>query len=299
MSRFTEKSLPSSGESLRDRGLARLVWLNALSRATGMLFSWNPPGPLKGILFRLFVRCTGIDLSDSRKELKEFSSIGELFARHLRPGARPLGAGFVSPADGVVRKSGLINGGRAVQAKGLTYSANQLIDTGQAGAAPGLFATIYLAPKSYHRVHSPLDGDLLKIQYVPGTLCPVSPPFDRVVPDLFVRNERLVFTIEDGETGGLIWLVMVGGINVGKMASPYMPDFTTNSLDAPAKRRMSVERRVPLQKGDELGNFMLGSTVVLLFDKKFAQKHSPAFLPEGSPVLMGHSLFIHSGNAEL
>jgi len=157
------------------------------------------------------------------------------------------------------------------------------------------FTTIYLAPHNYHRVHCPIDGSLKKIRYFPGKLWPVNPPFLKSIPRLFVKNERLVFEIVVPE-GGTVFVVMVGALNVGRMQTPFVPDFFTNSIHRQFGALRQEHNLSILTSGVgigcELGGFMLGSTVVVVFDDIIASRFQICQTSKSRQIKMGESLLI-------
>ncbi len=203
-----------------------------------------------------------------RKHADEYRSFNDFFTRALEDGARPICGGedtLACPADGVISQMGPIDNGRVLQAKGRHYSLSELValdDDMIAAFKKGQFATIYLSPSDYHRVHAPFKGTLRKAIYVPGDLFSVNDTTAEGVPNLFSRNERLVclFDTEKGPMG----VVLVGAMIVAAIETVW------GGLVAPAsKSPVTVYQRDPesveLDKGDELGRFLLGSTVILLF----------------------------------
>jgi phosphatidylserine decarboxylase len=227
--------------------------------------------PVKNLLISLFMRGFKPDLSDAEiSDPYAFEHFNAFFTRALRPGARPLAGGaetLLSPVDGAMSELGAIDGATILQAKGHSYTLQALL----AGAAPewapkfvgGQFATIYLAPYNYHRIHMPADGTLCEAWYVPGRLFSVSALAAKMVAGLFARNERLVLLF-DGSCGPFA-VVFVGALNVGSMATIWHGDVTP--------RRPRKVTRLPLPpvadrfraRGAEIGRFNMGSTVVLLF----------------------------------
>jgi phosphatidylserine decarboxylase len=217
-----------------------------------------------------------------------YGSFNEFFTRALREGARPIARderAIVSPADGCISEAGSIDGDRLLQAKGRHYRLAELL-AAQPWASRfegGSFATIYLAPFNYHRVHMPLRGELKDTLYVPGRLFSVNNATAQHVPQLFARNERIL-TLFDTAYGQMA-LVMVGALNVGSMATVWAGDIT------PAARR--VITRLPadpttLEKGAELGRFNMGSTVILLFEPNRVHWHP--HLRAGREVRLGQLL---------
>lgn len=215
-----------------------------LSRACGVLCSTPLPRPLRPRLYRWFAQRYGADLAEVAGDLREFRSLQAFFRRGLLPGARPVAASrLVWPCDGRIVTTGRVREGRIEQIKGNDYSLADLLGDEKLAAAlaGGCQATIYLAPGDYHRVHAPWDGAIEGVRYVPGTLFPVNPPAVRCIRDLFARNARFVFRCRLAD-GSVAALVMVGAYNVGG---------TTIT-----KPEGDVHR------GDEVGQFGFGSTVV-------------------------------------
>jgi len=256
---------------MRDRlfiSALALLPKNMLSRLAGALTGWEAPAPLRLAAMRAFARAYGIDLAEC-PDLALYRTFGEFFARPLHPGRRPIAPGdevVVSPVDGVVSEAGVARAGRLVQAKGIDYPAADLL--GDASLARrlegGVYATLYLAPRDYHRIHFPLGGRITGWRYLPGTLWPVNPASVRTVRGLFARNERLV-TITDTPLG-LCAVVAVGATVVGRVRAFYDPSAPpTNQAGArPAAR--DYEEPIPIEKGQELGAFEMGSTAIVMFE---------------------------------
>lgn len=242
---------------LPQHGLSRL----ALA-ATRVRAAW-----FKNLIIRGFLALYRVDMSEANdSDPYRYGSFNEFFTRSLKEGARPIATeenAIACPVDGCVSEAGAIDRDRLLQAKGRDYGLSELL-----AAQPwahrfegGSFATIYLAPFNYHRVHMPLRGTLLETVYVPGRLFSVNASTAQHVPGLFARNERVLTLFDHGV--GQFALVMVGALNVGSMATVWAGDIT------PAARR--VITRIPgaptkLEKGAELGRFNMGSTVILLFE---------------------------------
>ena len=267
----------------------RLLPKNALSRALGAATRWRL-GPLGRVAMRAFAARYRVDLSQC-EDLATFATFGEFFARPLKPGSRPIAAGpevGVSPVDGAVSQAGTAGGGRLIQAKGLDYRAADLLGDPALAARieGGPFATIYLSPRDYHRIHFPLDGRVLGWRYLPGRLWPVNPASVGTVPGLFAVNERLV-TVLDTPLG-LCALPAVGATVVGRVRACY--DRAVPSTNARGARPQSRDYREPIgvRKGQELGAFEIGSTVILLFEPGRVAL-SPRLLP-GAPVRMGEAI---------
>ncbi len=248
--------------------VVRLLPKNALSRALGAATRWRL-GPLGRAAMRAFAARYQVDLSEC-DDLSTFATFGEFFARPLRPGARPIAAGadvVVSPVDGTVSETGIVEGGRLIQAKGLAYRAADLLgDTRLAARIEGgSFATIYLSPRDYHRIHFPLDGRVLGWRYLPGRLWPVNPASVSTVPGLFAVNERLV-TVLDTSLGTCA-VTAVGATVVGRVRASYDPAVPLTNARGGRPQSRDYPEPIPVRKGQELGAFEMGSTVVLLFEK--------------------------------
>jgi phosphatidylserine decarboxylase len=264
---------------LPQHGLSRLV-LSATRVRTG----W-----FKNCLIRGFLELYRVDMTEAAEsDPYRYASFNEFFTRPLKIGARPIAReddAIVSPVDGCVSEAGTIDGDRLMQAKGRHYRLAELL-AAQPWASRfegGSFATIYLAPFNYHRVHMPLRGTLRETVYVPGRLFSVNTVTVRHVPQLFARNERVLTLFDAGQ--GSFAVVLVGALNVGSMATVWAGDIT------PAARREIA--RIPaaaatLEKGAELGRFNMGSTVILLFEPNRA-RWAPA-VRAGSEVRLGRAL---------
>lgn len=247
----------------------RLLPKNALSRAAGALTRWRAPAPVRLAAMKAFARRYGVDLSEC-PELEVYRTFGEFFARPLRPGLRPVAPGeqtVVSPVDGVVSETGVVTEGRLVQAKGIDYTARALLaDEALARALDGgAYATIYLSPRDYHRIHFPVGGAVTGWRYVPGRLWPVNPASVRTVPGLFAVNERLVTVL--ATPVGRCAVVAVGATVVGRVHAYYDPTVPRTNEPGGAARRRDYEVPLPVSKGQELGAFEMGSTVILVFER--------------------------------
>jgi phosphatidylserine decarboxylase len=228
--------------------------------------------------------------SDPRK----YASFNAFFTRSLRPGARtvdPSPATLVSPVDGTVSQIGRTDGSSLVQAKGLTYSLESLLDEAAPAWAPvfrdGAFATLYLAPNNYHRIHMPLAGTLQAAWYVPGQLFSVNATTAAQVPALFARNERVVCVFSDGTLS--FALVLVGALFVGSMSTVWHGDVTPRSPRVRANLAIDFVRAgLRLDKGAEMGRFNMGSTVILLLPPGRSEWQGE--LAAGSAIRMGQAL---------
>jgi phosphatidylserine decarboxylase len=264
---------------LPQHGISRLV-LAATRVRTPWFKNWTIRGFLK--LYRVAMD-EAVETNPYR-----YGSFNEFFTRALKDGARPIArdeCAIVSPADGCISEAGNIDGDRLLQAKGREFRLAELL-AAQPWASRfegGSFATIYLAPFNYHRVHMPLRGELKDTVYVPGRLFSVNSATAQHVPQLFARNERIL-TLFDTAYGQMA-LVMVGALNVGSMATVWAGDIT------PAARRVITQLPadpITLEKGAELGRFNMGSTVILLFEPNRVHWHP--HLCAGREVRLGQFL---------
>ncbi len=268
----------------------RLVPKNALSRVAGALTRWRAPAPVRLAAMKAFARRYGIDLSEC-PDLDVYRTFGEFFARPLRPGRRPIAPGeavVVSPVDGVVSETGVAAGGTLVQAKGIDYPAAALLADADLARRleGGPYATLYLSPKDYHRIHFPLGGSILGWRYIPGRLWPVNPASVRTVPGLFAANERLVTVLETPL--GRCAVVAVGATVVGRVQGFYDPTVPHTNRPGAAPRARDYETPIPVEKGQELGAFEMGSTVILLFEPGRVRL-DPRLVP-GARVRVGEAI---------
>jgi phosphatidylserine decarboxylase len=268
----------------------RLLPKNALSRVAGAVTRWAAPAPLRRLMIRGFASHYRVDLSECA-DVSTFRTFGEFFSRPLRAGSRPIAPGeevVVSPVDGVVSETGVAEGGRMVQAKGIAYRLAQLVaDTALARRLEGgPYATLYLSPRDYHRIHFPLSGRVSGWRYVPGALWPVNAASVRNVPDLFCVNERLV-TLLDGPLGPCA-IVAVGATVVGRVRASYDPSIPPTNLAGAEPRWRDYGEPIAVAKGQELGAFEMGSTVILVFEK--GRVALAPFLVPGATVRVGMAI---------
>jgi phosphatidylserine decarboxylase len=247
-------------------------------------------GGLTTAVIRRFVARYGVNMQEAANpDIASYASFNEFFTRPLREGARPhADAAFICPVDGAVSQFGPIERDSLFQAKGHRYTTTALVGGDAALAAQfdnGSFATLYLSPRDYHRIHMPCAGRLRRMIHVPGELFSVNPTTARGVPGLFARNERVV-CVFDGETGPFV-LTLVGATIVGSMATVWHG--TVNPPRPGAVREWRYDdQQITLQKGEEMGCFLLGSTVVMLFPRG-ALEFNPAWQP-GKPLRMGEAM---------
>ena len=237
-----------------------------------------------------FVAHYGVDMSEAAEpDITRYASFNDFFTRALRAGARPLAdADYVCPVDGAISQLGALDRDPIFHANGHHYSTCALLAGDAALAAEfenGQFATIYLSPKDYHRIHMPCAGRLQRMVYVPGDLFSVNPTTARGVPGLFARNERVVCVFDTAR--GPFVLVLVGATIVGSMATVWH-GVVTPPRPGEIKRWDYTNQPVELAKGAEMGRFLLGSTVVLLWPKS-TLKFNPDWTPGGA-VRMGQMM---------
>ena len=232
-------------------------------------------------LIRWFVGKYGVDMNEAADaDLVSYKSFNDFFTRPLRAGLRPLAdADFVCPVDGAISQFGAIDDHHILQAKGHRFTTTELVGGDTILAAHfrhGSFANLYLSPKDYHRLHMPCDGELTRMIHVPGALFSVNPTTARGVPNLFARNERVVCVFASEEHGSFA-MVLVGATIVGSMATVWhgvVNPTRTNKLS----EWTYAERSIVLRKGEEMGRFLLGSTIVMLF-----RPNTIAFNPDWAP----------------
>ncbi len=261
----------------------------AMTRLAGLVAGARGAA-LTTALIRWFIRRYGVEMAEAAEpDPTAYLSFNDFFTRALAPGVRPLAAAdWVCPVDGAVSQFGAIGGDRIFQAKGHEYSAAALLGGDTALAArfrDGHFATLYLSPRDYHRIHMPAAGRLRRMTHVPGSLYSVNPATVRGVPGLFARNERVV-CVFDGDRGPWV-LVLVGATIVGSMATVWH-----GVVNPPRPGRVREwtydDRDIALHQGDEMGRFLLGSTVVLLWPRG-ALRFDAAWHPGGA-VRLGQAM---------
>ena len=242
-------------------------------------------------LIRWFVGKYGVDMSEAENpDIASYASFNDFFGRPLKPGVRPLAdADFISPVDGAISQFGAIDDHHILQAKGHRFTTTQLL-AGDAALADrfrhGSFANLYLSPKDYHRLHMPCAGRLQRMIYVPGALFSVNPTTARGVPGLFARNERVV-CVFDSETHGRFVMVLVGATIVGSMATTWHGVVNPRRTGVIAEWEYA-DRSIALEQGEEMGRFLLGSTVIMLFEKDIIDFNAD-WRPEG-PVRLGEAM---------
>ena len=271
------------------------VWLQyaipqkALTQLAGRLAGARAGG-LTTAVVRWFVKRYGVDMSEAKDpDVASYPSFNAFFTRPLRDGVRPLAASdWVSPVDGAVSQLGPVKDGQIFQAKGHHYTAQALLG-GDARAASafvsGHFATLYLSPRDYHRIHMPCAGELRRMVYVPGDLFSVNPVTAEAVPGLFARNERVVCHFDTSR--GPMVMVLVGATIVGSVATVWHG--VVNPPRTPSVRTWDYgPGQVCLSQGEEMGQFLLGSTVVMLWSTP-ALAFAPGWQAQ-APIRMGQAM---------
>ncbi|MHA6820911.1 archaetidylserine decarboxylase [Ralstonia pseudosolanacearum] len=242
-------------------------------------------GALTQWAIRRFVARYNVNLAEAMQtEPGAYATFNDFFTRALRPGARPLAtARLICPVDGAISQFGRIERDQIFQAKGKSFSSSALLAGNEAQARQfddGLFATLYLSPRDYHRIHMPCDGRLISMRYVPGELYSVNPATARAIDALFARNERVVCDFDSPH--GPFALVLVGAAIVGSIATAWH-----GVVNPPRSRSVRHwdyrDRHITLKQGEEMGRFLLGSTVVLLFPQGPLQ-----FNPDWAPTRAVH-----------
>lgn len=247
-------------------------------------------GGLTTSVIRWFVGRYNVNMAEAANpDIASYTSFNDFFTRALKPGARPLAkADLICPVDGAISQFGPIAKDQVFQAKGHTYSTTALVGGDAAAAARfdnGHFATLYLSPRDYHRIHMPCAGELTRMVHVPGDLFSVNPTTARGVPGLFARNERVVCFFESAQ--GPFVLVLVGATIVGSMATVWHGQ--VNPPRTGTLRQWDyAPGQVRLQQGEEMGRFLLGSTVVMLFPHGPLQ-FNPQWAP-ARPIQLGEAM---------
>ncbi|NRA60347.1 MAG: phosphatidylserine decarboxylase [Psychrobium sp.] len=265
---------------------------HALSRFTGRLAA-GEHGKMTTHVINWFIKKYNVDMSEAEREnAEQYSSFNDFFTRALKPGVREIcQSDFIIPVDGCVSQLGPMKAGRIIQAKGHDYSAFTLLGGCKERAKPfanGQFATIYLAPKDYHRIHMPMDATLREMVFIPGDLFSVNPLTAQNVPGLFARNERVAAIFDTAN--GPFAMVLVGATIVASIETTWHgnvtpPSSQLDSWDYPT----SGDEVITFKKGDEMGRFKLGSTVVMLFGNDMLGQFEP-YLEPGVVTRLGQPM---------
>lgn len=267
---------------------------NHLSYLVGKLVHWRGPRIWADITIRVFAKIYNINLDEAEKPVSGYPSLGEFFVRRLKAGVRPVAetAAAVHPADSQISQSGRIHGGKMVQAKGKDYSVQDLLANSEALKTyqNGFFITYYLCPTDYHRVHAPVSGLITKVTHIPGELWPVNKWSVENIHDLMSVNERIV--VEIASDYGPASVVFVGATNVGQIELSFDPSFRGNQLNMSKTRVVEYKTPMSIEKGDELGMFRMGSTIIMVYPEAFAnafegKMNLDQFVKVGQPLTRG------------
>ena len=265
---------------------------HTMSAMAGRLFGLKTPAPFRKLAVTTFGKITGVDFDEVKAPLDSFASLQDFFTRELKDGARPIDTAadaVVSPCDGAWGASGTINDDTALQLKGRPYSVRMLLqdDAIAARFEGGVYSTLYLSPRDYHRFHAPVAGDVDMLRYIPGALWPVNAGGLFHIDGLFTKNERIIaFLRPTAKPDALIAMVAVGATMVGKIKVAFDDDVTTN-VRQPTTTVRRYDPAVHLDKGQEWGRFLFGSTIVLLATPGAFDLEAEA---EGTPLRLGRRI---------
>ncbi len=268
-------------------GILRILPKNLLSRVTGVLAGIPLPFPLNLLLVRTYSAIFHVNLAEAELPPSRYHSLNAFFTRRLKSSARPLDQNpesLLSPVDGLVIQAGRVTNGSLLQVKGWTYTLRELLGDPKRATSflEGSYCTIYLSPSGYHRIHMPMDGTAESLQYLPGQLFPVNRFSLTRIRNLFVINERLILHLKTAL--GDVAMVMVGATNVGKIRIIFDEVRPRFFRKGPFQR--TYQPGIALKRGEEMGRFELGSTVILLFEKDRAELS----VKKGDHVQMGKTI---------
>ncbi len=277
-------------ESLKSWIVGILLYLlpkNLLSQVVGKAADVPWPKPLLVPLLKIFVRYYKIDMSEAEKSLQECRTLNELFTRRLKPGCRPIaqGAQIVHPSDSRLTQCSVVVKGTIIQAKGKCYEIAKFLGGVEIANCfeGGVSLTYYLCPTDYHRVHSPVTGEICSVTYLPGELWPVNEWSVKNISNLFSRNERVVVEIERARDR--VAVVLVGATNVGQISLAFDPTVRSNQKSVEGFKTV-YKAKPKIGVGEELGTFHMGSTVIVLYEKGVI----PFERVRVGPVLVGGQL---------
>lgn len=276
--------------------VVRSAWRIAPQKALSEIVGWGArrtlPWPVRSMLLKSFARKYEIDLAEAEWPVDQYASLYEFFTRKLRPGARVVASeadAVVAPSDGVVCDASVVSAGKLLEAKGSAFTLSELVADGELAARleGGPYLVTYLSPRDYHRVHAPVSGRIAGWTHIPGCLFPVGSRSVARETGLFARNERFV-TVIDG-TAGVSVVVMVAAVGVGHITASYDPEVATHArgFATGGVRRKSFADAPRIGRGDELGVFNLGSTIIAVFEPGRVVLEE---LAVGSTVRMGSAV---------
>lgn len=287
--------------AIRERAAVELV-RRAPKRLYVAAIGWGArrvvPRMLRRPMYTAFANAVGAQIEEAELPLGDYPTFGEFFARGLRPGARTVAPdrdAIISPCDGTVAASGPVLEGRLIQAKGRDYTVGELLVDPELASRleGGSYLTIYLSPRDYHRVHAPASAQLTGYEYVPGALLPVNQLFSREVDRLLARNERVVLRLQTD--AGLMALVMVAATGVGNMRIEHADVWSVDLRPRGRRHGRRLADPPAIERGEELGAFHLGSTVVLLCEPGAMQLQP---LAAGDPVRFGEQIGRQQASAD-
>jgi phosphatidylserine decarboxylase len=270
-----------------------------MSRSLGKIADQRVPSPMLQLVINAYVRAYGVDLREAVVPARGFASFDEFFTRALHPASRPIDQRdgvLVSPCDGVVEACGYVTRSSYLTVKGQEYHVADLLGSPEE-AMPfegGRFALVYLSPRDYHRVHAPVSGQVTHVRHVPGTLFPVNEIGTKNIPKVFARNERVVVHQQSAQHGQVV-TVLVGAVGVGRISLPFDSSVVTNQGGRSRQGIKEYGDHGPyLRKGDELGVFHLGSTVLV-----FTTPHAGLTwgCSDGAAIKMGQPLAVPTTHA--
>ncbi|MBN1684931.1 MAG: phosphatidylserine decarboxylase [Gammaproteobacteria bacterium] len=265
-----------------------------LSRCVGY-FAHNQCRFLKNILIKRFIKHYHVDMSEAKKSnIHDYKSFNDFFTRQLKPQSRIINTdpdAIICPVDGFVSQLGNIHNNTLIQAKGKNYKLKDLIISQKYvdRFIHGKFATLYLSPRDYHHIHMPTDGKLVEMIYVPGRLFAVNPPSVQTIPNLFAKNERVICYFETNK--GVMAIILVGALFVGSIHTAWAGKITPNRSNQIQSYNYS-NKNITLKRGERLGHFELGSTVILLFEPHQMDWNATGLKPSDR-VKMGQKIAIH------
>jgi len=259
------------------------IFSRGLSKITRLITTFPIPTWGRPTCFKAFSKLFGVNQNEVEKPLTHYPNFDAFFTRDLKPDARKQDRSpgiFTSPVDGVVLESGNIQNHQLIQAKGVSYSLSTLCPFIDPRVyEQGAFTTIYLSPKDCHNIYAPLEGTLKMISHIPGKLYPVREPYISQFPNLYTKNERL--NLHFDSPSGKFSVILIGAFNVGTMSTPF-DDLKTNTYRTTASKRAFT---VNVAQGDKIGTFHLGSTVILITEKK-----AQCTIKKMSPIQIGNAL---------
>jgi phosphatidylserine decarboxylase len=278
--------------------LLHIVPKNLLSHVVGILVHAQYPFGLHKAVRDWFIKAYKIDTAEAEHPVSHYPTMGAFFVRRLKAGARPIAPdSLVSPVDGTLTQGGRFDPAKPTlrQIKGLDYGLQDLIGPGfdLAEYRDGGFMTIYLAPYNYHRIHAPIAGQVTRCAYVPGALWPVNTWSVANIPGLFVVNERI--TVELSGEAGKALVVMVGATNVGRITLDFHSGMIGNQFPRPVASQWVPPAPLRLEKGQGLGCFELGSTVILILSKGLAEKAGARWLDRSGAATAGETVRMGQG----